>query len=136
MRAWEKGGARRFPNPGALPALLLLHAWEMGKEPARGGPPMGDRDMWLRMHHLSTADISPLCTAPQNPSPQYLLFQVEGGLPVEALVLRLHVSEACEVVGIHEREVDLRGKWCCATLRSWGSEATTNTKVTPSNTGI
>lgn len=44
---------------------------------------------------------------PQNPSPQYLLFQVEGGLPVEALVLRLHVSEAREVVGIHEREVDL-----------------------------
>lgn len=45
----------------------------------------------------------------QNPSPQHLLFQVEGGLPVEALVLRLHVSEAREVVGIHEREVDLGG---------------------------
>lgn len=68
---------------------------------------MGDRDTWLRMHHLSTVNISPLCAAPQNPGPQYLLFQVEGGLPVEALVLRLHVSEAREVVGIHEREVDL-----------------------------
>lgn len=38
---------------------------------------------------------------------QHLLLQVERGLPVEALVLRLHVSEACEVVGVHKREVDL-----------------------------
>lgn len=98
-----------FPNPGALPALKLLHAWEMGKAPAWSDPSLGDRDTWLRMHHLSTVDISSLCAAPQNPGPQYLLFQVEGGFPVEALVLRLHVSEACEVVGIHEREVDLGG---------------------------
>lgn len=96
-----------FPNPGALPALKLLHAWEMRIEPAWGGPSMGHRDMWLRMHHLRTIDINPLCAAPQNPSPQYLLFQVERRLPVEALVLCLHVSEAREVVGIHKREVDL-----------------------------
>lgn len=38
---------------------------------------------------------------------QHLLLQVERGLPVEALVLCLHVSEAREVIGVHKREVDL-----------------------------
>jgi len=56
------------------------------------------------------ADISPFLPSTCHPQvlvPQHLLLQVERGLPVEALVLRLHVSEACEVIGVHEREVDL-----------------------------
>lgn len=51
---------------------------------------------------LTSALSSPSTYHPQIPAHQHLLLQVEGGLPVEALVLRLHVSEACEVVGVHE----------------------------------
>lgn len=59
----------KLPNPGVLPPLKLLHVWEMGIEPARGGPSMGDRDTWLRMHHLSTVDISPSAQHPKIPAP-------------------------------------------------------------------
>lgn len=49
---------------------------------------------------------------------RHLLLQVERGLPIEALVLGLHVSEAREVVGVHEGEVDLgsraHGRHPCA----------------------
>lgn len=51
---------------------------------------------------LTSAPSSPSMYHPQIPAHQHLLLQVEGGLPVEALVLRLHVSEACEVIGVHE----------------------------------
>lgn len=36
------------------------------------------------------------------------LFQVDGGLSVETLVLPLHVGEACEVVGVNKGKIDLR----------------------------
>lgn len=39
-----------------------------------------------------------------------LLFQVDRGLSVEALVLSLHVGETCEVVGVNEGQIDLREK--------------------------
>lgn len=37
-----------------------------------------------------------------------LLLQVNRGLSVETLILSLHVGETCEVVGVNERQIDLR----------------------------
>lgn len=37
-----------------------------------------------------------------------LLLQVDRGLPVETLVLSLHVGETCEVIGVDERQIDLK----------------------------
>lgn len=39
-----------------------------------------------------------------------LLLQVDRGLSVETFVLPLHVGETCEVIGVHERQIDLRGE--------------------------
>lgn len=39
-----------------------------------------------------------------------LLFKVDGGLSVEALVLSLHVGETCEVIGVHKRQVNLKSE--------------------------
>lgn len=99
-RSWERCQGSGCCVPGNGP----------GASP--GWPCRGDR-AWARaaedaasQHHLCSA----LWTLPpsHHTAPPHSLLQVEGGLPVEALVLRLHVCEAREVVGVHEGEVDLR----------------------------
>lgn len=37
-----------------------------------------------------------------------LLLQVDRGLSVETLILSLHVGKTCEVIGVDERQIDLR----------------------------
>lgn len=45
----------------------------------------------------------------ENSQPN-LLLQVDGRLPVETLVLSLHVCQTCKVIGINEGQVHLRGR--------------------------
>lgn len=72
-----------------------------------GGGPAAGTDLGTR--HRSTFFPAPCGRRPpaHHAAPPHSLLQVEGRLPVEALVLRLHVREAREVVGVHEGEVDL-----------------------------
>lgn len=89
----EEGSALHLLS--VLPALLPVHL-HVFVEPKPGAGGRGIRD--------PLAEARPFSREPPAPRPP---FQIQRRLPVEALIVRLHVSQARVVIGINEGQVHL-----------------------------